>query len=571
MSLARDLTIGGFVLLSCLCYLISAHFVINNVTVNYPYSLDMRIECYNCTTRDPQCKYTPKDFVSCPFLATGCFSYYADDQHMARGCATATDPYYMSCLRTKMRNCFYCEFDLCNSSPFRVRRTMACVTSTIPPEEEPHIVPKRCIGEIPVAVPDPCYSILGLRNGIYTVIERGCFPYQGEIGEHNALFYCYDQGCNVYGAKNLISCNDARLTTENWLAQNSSGVSAGHLCQNKTQHQFPAMCFNRLRDDNFRDGCLSDLRSFFEVKECSFYENNQHRRCQTCVTSSNCNFLIRHLNESFKILVRCMNEHSNIVVCSSIYMPCYMHVDLGRVVQAGCAEPTVGWHILTHINTHFCTDKHQPCFETSTDYSDRISCYICNSKTMHNSCNGPQDLSIYNKHICSASSMRCVTFARDTDIRRGCEGDEPLKRLCTISPSLCLFCDTNYCNGLSVQESPAKCYSTRSFGSGTNTASNILLQFRKCGTLVAYNSHRNCYVAKRIGSPVIQAGCIEDYDRFSKYYLYRQGNSDIIFKDKIYCYKCQSSSYNRCHLLRYVEPQLCKGIAVDHPVIRVIG
>lgn len=131
----------------------------------------------------------------------------------------------------------------------RFRRKLACVISTATPEEQPNLMPEECPGEIPIGAPDYCYMLVGHRKGQYSIIDRGCHPYKGVVAKGEALFYCTDQGCNMYnGEANIIQCRDANLTRLTWIASGNRYIK-GWDCHNG--NTWPPLCFNRV------DGKLS--------------------------------------------------------------------------------------------------------------------------------------------------------------------------------------------------------------------------------------------------------------------------------------------------------------------------
>lgn len=521
-----------------------------------------------CTALDKHCKYHSDTHVECPEGSKGCFTLYENDQNYARGCAWEDNKYWGYCQKN-MLNCHLCRYELCNSSPMRVPRTLACVTSTATPLEEPNLMPRVCDGEIPVGVADSCYMLVGQRNGIYTVIERGCYPFPGQVTEDTALFYCQDDGCNAYGPVNGVSCYMGNATFSSPGANSIKSIT----CMDKrkdiqSQHQFPILCYNNLVNGHFSDGCMNrDMRQFAQVKRCGYDEKSgATRTCQVCITRMNCNYFIRTLAD-YRNLERCRNLRNEVEVCPNIGSSCFIHLVRGKAVDAGCVQPTTNWEILTHQDTHFCLSQQPPyqgCFDLREDYSKRVSCYVCNEANHHPACTDPANLLSSFKKMCPVGATGCVSMVLHKDMRRGCDHhDDGIAQICSRNPSLCLYCDSNYCNGLGLQENPAKCYSTTRIGGMHSTT----LQLQRCDDRLPAPTHDPCYIARRPHTVLIRAGCLEDMDLSGGYELHLHGGSEIIFQEKIHCYKCRSRSAERCFSVRWHEPELCQ----DHTITALHG
>lgn len=105
-------------------------------------------------------------------------------------------------------------------------------------------MPEVCPGELPIASPDYCYMLVGTRYGVYSVVERGCFPYKGVVAPDQALFYCTDQGCNMYTQSNAIGCRLANQTQQTWV---ESGALSHFVmpCMNLGV-RWPPLCYVRV-------------------------------------------------------------------------------------------------------------------------------------------------------------------------------------------------------------------------------------------------------------------------------------------------------------------------------------
>lgn len=207
--------------------------------------------CRVCNANDLNCKYSTTANQTCPKSSKACFTYYEDDTHLARGCASLDNKYWVGCLTRDMMYCFECRYDYCNSNPMRIPRTLACVTSRRTPEESPDIMPSICEGEIPIGVKDYCYMVVAWWRDHYAVIDRGCYPYKGPMNNDMALFYCSDQGCNVYGPQNGLRCHIANETEKNPV---EDGIIKLWACDQETKykHRFPAVCFNSFSGELYR-------------------------------------------------------------------------------------------------------------------------------------------------------------------------------------------------------------------------------------------------------------------------------------------------------------------------------
>lgn len=103
-------------------------------------------------------------------------------------------------------------------------------------------MPQLCEGELPIAAPDYCYVLVDRHGKGYKIIDRGCFPYTGTVGADQALFYCMDQGCNMYGIKNNIFCRYANETYYTHHVLNNTKLLMGKHCMDGTPG-IPPMCY----------------------------------------------------------------------------------------------------------------------------------------------------------------------------------------------------------------------------------------------------------------------------------------------------------------------------------------
>lgn len=260
---------------------------------------------------------------------------------------------------------------------------------------------------------------------------------------------------------------------------------------------------------------------------------------------------------------RCRNLNNDLIPCSDIWSQCYLYVD--RVEEtylaAGCVEPTTNLTILTSPDTLLCLGNYFPyesCFDLRRSYSNRLSCFKCNDKTFFNNCNDPGDLDVSAREMCPEGIRACVTHVQGKKVMRGCDDPnrDPTSQACARHPNLCQHCTTSYCNGLAMQSNPSKCYSTKSFLGDMDSRE---LRLRRCEDRLPAQTKQPCFIAKKAGSPLIKAGCIEDYDESKGYKLVLQGGTEIIFQEKVHCYKCKSKSLQNCFNVRWHEPVLCEG------------
>lgn len=297
----------------------------------------------------------------------------------------------------------------------------------------------------------------------------------------------------------------------------------------------------------------------YDVRGCSYYEtNNDKRVCQTCVSATACN-KFHYGKTDLKHLEKCRDTNNNIEVCPLIFSGCYIHLQDGQVAQAGCVSPTTRWDILTHQNTHFCfSNDENPrdgCFDMGRDYTKHISCYTCRETYDHPSCTEPENFYSSFKRICELGTKRCVVKVMGKDIRRGCDDrHDHTGKKCRENPTLCLYCNTNYCNGLGLQPNRAQCYSNRYLPDAYGTT----LELRRCQDRLAAPTQQPCFIAKKPYSVLIMAGCVEDLEDLTDgYEIHLQGRSDIIFEEKLSCYKCRSQSRHSCYNVRWLEPEPC--------------
>lgn len=242
---------------------------------------------------------------------------------------------------------------------------------------------------------------------------------------------------------------------------------------------------------------------------------------------------------------------------------CFVHVRNDKAVQAGCVEPTTPMDILSHQKTYFCQtnipDHYDGCLSPLDSYEGRLACYRCHEEGTHKMCNYPATLHTKQKDTCNSTAKFCVARVMGRRIYRGCDNEPLIISVCQANPGQCLYCNTNYCNGLPMQDNNAKCYSTRTHVAGVHSSRLVL---KKCEARVAFYSEQPCYIARKANSPLIQAGCVEDSGVWQGSYKVKlTGGTGIIFEEKFYCYKCVSSSPFSCFSVRHQEPQLCKGNA----------
>lgn len=163
-----------------------------------------------CDQSDPNCKYTPTHKQRCPRKSDGCFEVYHNDNSLTRGCATPDSPQWQECISSFMQHCFHCRYNLCNSLPMRIKRSIACVVSKQRPIDTPNLMPTECEGEIPPGTIDFCYMLMDKwTDNKYHIVDRGCFPFvrTGNVG-NTGLFYCSEDSCNMYGRQNNLECVD---------------------------------------------------------------------------------------------------------------------------------------------------------------------------------------------------------------------------------------------------------------------------------------------------------------------------------------------------------------------------
>lgn len=251
------------------------------------------------------------------------------------------------------------------------------------------------------------------------------------------------------------------------------------------------------------------------------------------------------------------------IVCSGIFARCYLLMQpiTGLVLDAGCVEPTTSLTMLTSHNAHLCYRNYKPyggCFEPLVLMPNRISCFICAYKqTRYSSCQDPRDLDVSNRSSCGTRAKYCITYVFGNTVSRGCDDKKsPVSKACARQPSMCLYCGTNYCNGLRMQANPAKCYSTMSH---VPDLESTTLRLKRCEDRLPAHTKQPCFIARKQNSPVIMAGCIEDYMNSTDYAIVLQGGTEVIFQQKFYCYKCKSANSKSCFNVRWHEPQLCTG------------
>lgn len=268
-----------------------------------------------------------------------------------------------------------------------------------------------------------------------------------------------------------------------------------------------------------------------------------------------------NLNPDFKYLRGCKDETGRVFYCSQAQPRCFIHLVNGKVVKAGCVEPDTSWDILNHQNTHFCTNTEEPydgCFDPlKVDYSKRISCYSCHEDEFNapTRCAGPENLRPDAAAICPVGASRCVVAAYKTDVKRGCDTwTDTTAQFCRLNPGRCLFCDTNYCNGLAPVKNYAQCYTTLTHPSDEN---GYAFKMDVCRGVLPVATDQPCYVGD-LNAVTKRAGCIEDIDHQMREENLRRGDIRVIFEGKLHCYKCRSKTRNSCFSVRWEKPQLCE-------------
>lgn len=250
------------------------------------------------------------------------------------------------------------------------------------------------------------------------------------------------------------------------------------------------------------------------------------------------------------------------VVCTGVGAMCYIYIDYvtGRELEAGCVEPTTSVKILTSQSTILCEPTRYPhdgCIDLDYLYDRTLACFECNDLDDPD-CHDPRTFSLAFRYGCGYGIKYCVTFVKGNKVMRGC-GDTSYSQAaqeCEAHPSMCVYCNTRYCNGLPMQPNEAKCYSTTSHVTDLDSTE---LRLVKCQAHLPAHTKQPCFIARKEGFPLIKAGCIEDFDQSASHQLELQGSTAIIFQQKMYCYKCRSATPRSCFNVRWVEPQLCTG------------
>lgn len=236
---------------------------------------------------------------------------------------------------------------------------------------------------------------------------------------------------------------------------------------------------------------------------------------------------------------------------------CYIQIS-GRndvVINAGCVEPSADMRRLSHQTTHFCDPEPAGlCFiDRKNSYPNRLSCFRCSDSLNNNyasPCSGPRDFHFKTRVLCRPGTSNCVTSVMGRSVERGCETDSVGQ--CTRDSPVCLFCRRSYCNGLPAVNNTGKCYTTMT---DLRDIHGTTLRLMACRGLLVTAQHKPCYISQAPNSVSIVAGCVEDARDTEN--LVKYGDTDIIFKYKISCYKCRSARKEHCFNVRYLEPELC--------------
>lgn len=191
--------------------------------------------CYECHSKDARCAENPVHNKTCEESVNSCYTFHEEGQFFDRGCADPNDTVWSTCIKSDYMGCSYCRDDYCNVQKLSYsKRNIFCVTSKEPSHNLKDVVPLRCEGSIPIGSSDYCYYFVSKNaKGEHDVIDRGCYPFKGQVNADSALFYCKSNGCNSYITHSTyMFCYTLKhalnLTTES--------------CQSPTTN-FPGLCF----------------------------------------------------------------------------------------------------------------------------------------------------------------------------------------------------------------------------------------------------------------------------------------------------------------------------------------
>lgn len=227
-----------------------------------------------------------------------------------------------------------------------------------------------------------------------------------------------------------------------------------------------------------------------------------------------------------------------------------------KVAQAGCVDPGLSHHVMTHVNTLFCSNEKlgypYGCFDIKKNYSSVLGCYECLN------CDKPEMLTSAHKMTCSGELPACFTHLITTDkiVTRGCVSNKNLSPC--KSYSTCYLCQTNYCNGNRYIWNDLKCYTSKPFGFDRHSTT---LQLESCSGRYPITREDKCYMAIHKRTMAITAGCVEDAPRdLVLYEPWISGKTNIIFEGvRSVCYKCKSHNREHCFNVSRLKPEACTG------------